>query len=292
MLHPSELILNPDGSIYHLKLRPEHIAQKIIVAGDPQRIASISEHFDVIEHKIENREFITHTGKYNGVRVSAIATGIGTDNIDIVLNEIDAIVNIDLENKVAKKDLTPLEIVRIGTCGSLQEDVPSDEIVVSTHAVGLDGLMNFYQFEMETEEQQIFTELKKQTHWKDEFNKPYLVAGSNHLIEKIGKGFHRGITITANGFYAPQGRRLRLLPRYEQVNENLRKFNYEGHRIMNYEMETSALYGLSRLMGHDACTVCAVVANRYANSFSKNYKSVMADLIETVLNRITRTENN
>lgn len=287
MLHPSELILNPDGSIYHLKLRPEHFAKKVIVAGDPGRIASISSRFDSIECKIENREFVTHTGTFNGERVSAIATGIGTDNIDIVLNELDALVNIDLEKREIKKDLTSLEIVRIGTCGSIQEDVPSDEIVVSTHAIGLDGLLNFYQYEMDEHEQEIFHEFLQQTNWGNEGNLPYLASGSTELIEKVGMGFHKGVTMTANGFYAPQGRRLRLEPKRVDVNEDLRKFKYKNHRVINYEMETSALYGLSHLMGHQACTVCAVVANRYANSFSKDYKATISTLIDQVLKRLT-----
>lgn len=287
MIHSSELILNPNGSIYHLALRPENISNKIIVAGDPHRIATISAKFDSIECKIENREFITHTGMYNGQRVTALATGIGTDNIDIVLNELDALVNVDLEKREVKEKLTQLEIVRIGTCGSIAQHVPADEVVVSTHAVGLDGLMNFYNFEMDAEEEELFSAFKAQTNWREEFNRPYLVKGANQLIEKIGEGFHKGVTITANGFYAPQGRRLRLLPKHQAVNEDLRKFNFNGHKVVNYEMETSALYGLSRLMGHQACTVCVVVANRYANSFSKDYKPAMNRLIDTVLERLT-----
>ena len=287
MIHSSELILNPDGSIYHLALQPEQVAHKIIVAGDPDRIATISAKFDSIECKVQNREFITHTGTFNGQRVTAMATGIGTDNIDIVLNELDALVNCNLQDRTVKEQLTSLEIVRIGTCGSIQEHVPADEIVVSTHAIGLDGLMNFYDFEMDAEENKMFDEFKSQTEWRDRFNKPYLVKGSSDLIERIGKGFHPGVTMTANGFYAPQGRRLRLLPRHTEVNEDLRKFKFEGNMIVNYEMETSALYGLSKLMGHKACTVCAVVANRYANSFSDDYKPVMNKLIDDVLERLT-----
>ncbi|MFT5666525.1 MAG: uridine phosphorylase [Vicingaceae bacterium] len=287
MIHSSELILNPDGSIYHLALQPEQVAHKIIVAGDPDRIATISAKFDSIECKVQNREFITHTGTFNGQRVTAMATGIGTDNIDIVLNELDALVNCNLQERTVKEQLTSLEIVRIGTCGSIQEHVPADQIVVSTHAIGLDGLMNFYDFEMDAEENKMFEEFKSQTEWRDRFNKPYLVKGSSDLIERIGKGFHRGVTMTANGFYAPQGRRLRLLPRHPEVNEDLRKFKFEGNMIVNYEMETSALYGLSKLMGHKACTVCAVVANRYANSFSNDYKPVMNKLIDDVLERLT-----
>ena len=287
MIHSSELILNPDGSIYHLALQPDQVAHKIIVAGDPDRIATISAKFDSIECKIQNREFITHTGTFNGQRVTAMATGIGTDNIDIVLNELDALVNCNLHERTVKEQLTSLEIVRVGTCGSIQEHVPADEIVVSTHAIGLDGLMNFYDFEMDAEENKMFEEFKSQTEWRDRFNKPYLVKGSSDLIGRIGKGFHRGVTMTANGFYAPQGRRLRLLPRHPEVNEDLRKFKFEGNMIVNYEMETSALYGLSKLMGHKACTVCAVVANRYANSFSDDYKPVMNKLIDDVLERLT-----
>jgi uridine phosphorylase len=287
MIHSSELILNPDGSIYHLALQPEQVAHKIIVAGDPDRIATISAKFDSIECKVQNREFITHTGTFNGQRVTAMATGIGTDNIDIVLNELDALVNCNLQERTVKEQLTSLEIVRIGTCGSIQEHVPADQIVVSTHAIGLDGLMNFYDFEMDAEENKMFEEFKSQTEWRDRFNKPYLVKGSSDLIERIGKGFHPGVTMTANGFYAPQGRRLRLLPRHPKVNEDLRKFKFEGNMIVNYEMETSALYGLSKLMGHKACTVCAVVANRYANSFSDDYKPVMNKLIDDVLERLT-----
>ncbi len=287
MIDPSELVLNTNGSIYHLALKPENIANKIIIAGDPGRIETISNLFDSIDCKIENREFVTHTGFYKGVRVTALATGIGTDNIDIVLNELDALVNIDLKKREVKENHTKLEIVRIGTCGSIQESVPTDEVVVSTHAFGLDGLMNFYEFAMNSEESKIHQEILKQTSWDKSLNNPYLVKGSTDLIDKIGKGFNPGITITASGFYAPQGRKLRLSPRYPNLNESLRAFEFEGQRIVNYEMETSALYGLSRLMGHDACTVCAVVANRYANSFSKDYKPVIKSLIHDVLDRLT-----
>ena len=286
MIHPSELVLNPDGSIYHLKLQPEQIGRKIIVAGDPGRIKSISAHFDRIDHIVENREFVTHTGIYKNQKVSAIATGIGTDNIDIVLNELDALVNIDLEKREIKNEQTELEIVRIGTCGSIQEDVPADEVVVSTHAFGLDGLLNFYAFEMNAEEQKIHSEIIQQTNWNKKMNVPYLVAGSSNLIQRIGKNYPHGITVTAPGFYAPQGRELRLKLRVPDVNEKLRAFKYKDFRIVNYEMETSALYGLSSLLGHQACTVCAVVANRYANSFSKDYKPVINQLIKEVLDNL------
>lgn len=288
MIDPSELILNPDGSIYHLKLHPEQIARKIIVAGDPGRIESISSHFDRIDYVVKNREFVTHTGIYKGQKISAVATGIGTDNIDIVLNELDALLNIDLEKREIKKNLSRAEIVRIGTCGSIQEDIPADEIIASTYALGLDGLMHYYDFEMDKHEKLIHSQILKQCNWNNSFTNPYLVKGNDQLIEKIAPDFHRGITLTAPGFYAPQGRKLRLKPREEDFNKKLRAFNFEKLRMVNYEMETSALYGLSRLLGHDACTVCAVVANRYANSFSKDYKPVINGLIEKVLNRLLK----
>lgn len=287
MIHPSELVLNNDGSIYHLHLHPEQLANKIILAGDPGRIELISSKFDNVECRIQNREFITHTGTYNNQRISAIATGIGTDNIDIVLNELDALVNVDLENRIEKKEKKSLEFVRIGTCGSLQEDVPSDEVVASSHAVGLDGLLNFYDFEMTSTEEELLSKFKEHMKWKEGLNAPYMASANSDLFNRISQGLHIGITITANGFYAPQGRSIRLKPRITDQNSLLRSFNFNEHRILNYEMETSALYGLSRLLGHKACTVCAVVANRYANSFSKNYKVVIEELVDRVLDRLT-----
>jgi len=286
MLHPSELVLSPNGAIYHLNLQAHQIGHKIIVAGDPGRIKQISLHFDSIEHVVENREFVTHTGTFRGEKITALATGIGTDNIDIVMNELDALVNIDLQKREIKEKLTSLEIVRIGTCGSLQEDVPADQVVVSTHAFGLDGLMNFYAVKPSEEDDDLLKEIKRQCEWPDQLNRPYLVSGEKEFVQKIGEGFNPGITITANGFYAPQGRELRIPLKEPNLNESLRSFNYNNHRIVNYEMETSALYGLSKAMGHKACTVCAVVANRYANSFSKDYKPVINKLIEQVLDRL------
>tara|TARA_B100000965_G_C19582050_1_gene754017 strand:- start:396 stop:1262 length:867 start_codon:yes stop_codon:yes gene_type:complete len=286
MLHPSELVLTPEGAIYHLNLKPHQIGRKIIVAGDPGRIKQISLYFDSLDHVVENREFVTHTGTLNGEKITALATGIGTDNIDIVLNELDALVNIDLEKREIKEEHTSLQIVRIGTCGSLQEDVPADEVVVSTHAFGLDGVMNFYDVEYTEEEENLKQEILKQCNWPKSFNQPYLVEGNKEFVNKIGENYHRGITITANGFYAPQGRQLRLKAKDPDLNERLRSFSFENNRIVNYEMETSALYGLSKALGHDACTVCAVVANRYANSFSKNYKGVIDQLIKEVLSKL------
>lgn len=283
---PSELILNPDGSIYHLKLKPEHIAQNVIVVGDPGRVELISAKFDNIEYKIQNREFITHTGFYKGKRITVIATGIGTDNIDIVLNELDAAVNIDLEKRIVKEKHTQLNIVRIGTSGALQKDIPVDSFVASTYGLGFDGLLPFYKGLAAINEKELIDEFILQTNWNTEFNRPYMVKGSDELIQKIAFDFHQGITATANGFYGPQGRKLRLELQQNDLNELLNKFTYKNHRITNFEMETSALYGLGKLLGHKTCTVCAIVANRMAQQYSKDYKSAVDKLINIVLERL------
>lgn len=283
---PSELILNPDGSIYHLKLKPEHIAQNVILVGDPGRVELISAKFDNIEYKIQNREFITHTGFYKGKRITVISTGIGTDNIDIVLNELDAVVNLDLEKRIVKEKHNQLNIIRIGTSGALQKDIPVDSFVVSTYGLGLDGLLPFYKGLSAINEKELVDEFILQTKWNTEFNRPYIVKGSEELIQKIAFDFHKGITATANGFYGPQGRKLRLELQQNNLNELLNKFTYKNHRITNFEMETSALYGLGKLLGHKTCTVCAIVANRMAQQYSKDYKSAVDKLINIVLERL------
>jgi uridine phosphorylase len=283
---PSELILNPDGSIYHLKLKPEHIAQNVILVGDPGRVELISAKFDNIEYKIQNREFITHTGFYKGKRITVISTGIGTDNIDIVLNELDAVVNLDLEKRIVKEKHNQLNIIRIGTSGALQKDIPVDSFVVSTYGLGLDGLLPFYKGLSAINEKELVDEFILQTKWNTEFNRPYIVKGSEELIQKIAFDFHKGITATANGFYGPQGRKLRLELQQNNLNELLNKFTYKNHRITNFEMETSALYGLGKLLGHKTCTVCAIVANRMVQQYSKDYKSAVDKLINIVLERL------
>lgn len=283
---PSELIVNPDGSIYHLKLKPEHIAPNVIVVGDPGRVELISSRFEKVEYKIQNREFITHTGYYKGKRITVLATGIGTDNIDIVLNELDAAVNIDLEKRTVKDTHTQLNIIRIGTSGALQKDIPVDSFVASTHGLGLDGLLPFYKGLAEVNENELTNEFIRQTKWNDEFNRPYIIKGSEELIQKIAFDFHQGITATANGFYGPQGRTLRLELLRNDLNELLNQFSYKNYRITNFEMETSALYGLGKLLGHNTCTVCAIVANRMAQQYSKDYKLAVEKLISIVLDRL------
>lgn len=284
----SELILNADGSIYHLHLLPEHIAENIIVVGDPQRVELISSLFERIEVKVVNREFVTHTGYFNGKRVTVLATGIGTDNIDIVLNELDALVNIDLKYRTIKEEHKSLNIVRIGTSGALQKDIPVDSFVFSDFGLGMDGLMNFYSDIDLISEVELTNAFISQTDYPSILAQPYIVKSSEKLKKTIGEGLISGITATASGFYGPQGRTLRLKPAIKNLNDRLRDFSFEDKRITNFEMETSALYGLGRQLGHETATVCAIIANRYSGTFSKDYKKAVISLIEIVLNRLTK----
>jgi uridine phosphorylase len=282
----SELIVTPAGAIYHLNLRPEQIAGDIIVVGDQNRVKQISRHFDHIEFQVENREFITHTGTWKGKRITALSTGIGTDNIDIVLNELDALVNIDLTTRKIREKTSSLNIVRLGTSGSLQEDIPVDAFVVSSHAIGFDGVMGFYEFEHSDEERSLLEAFCTHSSWPKNLNPPYFVKGSDALLKKIGTNMISGITATANGFYGPQGRMLRLRTAFPSMNEKLGTFRHNNLRICNYEMETSSLYGLGSLMNHNTATVCAIIANRYKREYSKDYHKTIDQLIEVVLHRL------
>ncbi len=283
----SELVLNNDNSIYHLKLHPHQIAKDIIVVGDPGRVATISDYFDTIEYKVANREILTHTGTLNGKRLSVMSTGMGTDNIDIVLNELDALVNIDLENRTEKTEKTSLNIIRLGTSGSLQADIPVDSFVVSEYGLGLDGLMNYYEFEQTPLELDLLKQFYEQTNYSKTFAQPYFVKAADDLYNLLSPDCYTGITATAGGFYGPQGRLLRIPLKEGQLNEKLNQFKYNNLRITNFEMETSALYGLSKALGHNSCTMCAVVANRFTNQFSENYKVSVKKLIELLLSRLT-----
>ena len=283
---PSELIINEEGRIYHLDLHPSEIANDIIIVGDQERVPEVSKYFDKIEIKRNKREFVTHTGTIGNKKITALSTGIGCDNIDIVMNELDALVNIDFETRTPKKVKTKLNIIRIGSTGALQKDIPIDSFVISKFGLGFDNLMGFYNHEPSEKELDFLNAFLKQTNWPKDLNKPYFSEGNNQLIEKIGNGLAQGITATASGFYGPQGRVLRLIPRITNLNEKLNLFNHQNHQILNFEMETSALYGLSNILGHNSCTVCAVIANRFTNSFSKNYKKPIEKLIELVLERI------
>jgi len=283
----SELILNPDGSVYHLHLKPEHIADNIIVVGDPGRVALISSFFDSIDFKISNREFVTHTGMYKGTRFTIISTGIGTDNIDIVINELDAAVNIDLVTKDIKTEKRSLNIVRIGTSGALQAEIPIDSFLMSEKAMGFDGLLHFYSDDNNVLEHDIADSFCKHSNWNSALAKPYVVSASSKLLKKLSAGVYTGITATASGFYAPQGRVLRLNPAMKDFPEALSSFDYNGLKITNFEMETSALYGLSKALGHHACTICAIIANRKTMEFSKNHDAPIKALILHVLDNLT-----
>ena len=283
---PTELIITNEGRIYHLDLLPEDIGDNIILVGDQERVPTISKYFDRIELKRSKREFVTHTGLLNNKRVSVISTGIGCDNIDIVVNELDALVNIDFEKKVVKNDHQILNIIRIGTCGALQKEIAVDQFVLSTYGLGFDGLLAFYNPIYEDDEKALQKAFLQQIPWPNDANEPYFVRGSKILSKKIGKGMHHGITATANGFYGPQGRSLRLKTKLPDMNKSLNRFDYKNQKILNFEMETSALYGLSTMLGHHACTVCAVIGNRFSNTFSKDYKKAIENLVTTVLKRI------
>jgi uridine phosphorylase len=282
----SELIISPDGSIYHLKLHPENIAENIIVVGDPGRVPEISKYFDKIEFKVMNRELCTHTGYYNGKRISALSTGMGTDNIDIVLNELDALVNIDLEKRIPKDKHTSLNIIRIGTSGALQGDLPIDSFMMSEYGLGLDGMLHFYKKATEVCDSEIADAFMKHCNWGSNLPKPYVVKGSELLMNKLGEGFNRGITATAPGFYGPQGRQVRLELAYPDINEKIETFRFNSHRINNLEMETSALYGLGAMLDHQTLTVCVLIANRVSKQFSLDYKKPVKKLVETILDRI------
>jgi uridine phosphorylase len=284
----TELILNPNGSVYHLQLLPENIAENIIIVGDQGRVETVSHFLDTIDFKVQNREFVTHTGTYNGKRIMVISSGIGTDNIDILINELDAAVNIDLKTRMIKKERVSLNIVRIGTSGALQQDIPVDNFVVSTHGLGFDGLLNYYLDLPEINDNEVSEAFIKQTNWDKNLPFPYAVKGSEMLINKIGFDLIKGITATAPGFYGPQGRKLRLTPWVEDFNQQLTDFKYKENRITNFEMETSALYGLGALLGHQTCTVCTIIANRVAKKYSQNYHASVEQLIQLVLERLTK----
>ncbi|WP_405606165.1 nucleoside phosphorylase [Polaribacter sp. Asnod1-A03] len=283
----SELILNPDGSVYHLNLRPEHIATNIIFVGDQDRVDKISKHFDTIEFTTQKREFKTTTGTYKNTQFSVISTGIGPDNIDIVLNELDALVNIDLETRQPKEKLTSLNILRIGTSGSLQTDIPVDSFVISSHGLDLNGLLHSYQIK-EIENPEIESAFVKHTNWSTKKAYPIIIENNKILADKLkSEKTFLGITATAGGFYGPQGRILRLALQDNNLNHKIDTFNFKGNRVSNLEMETSAIYGLSKLLGHKACSLNAIIANRANGTFSKNPGKVVADLIEYALEKLT-----
>lgn len=283
----SELIINDRGGIYHLDLRPEELAPTIITVGDPGRVAAVSKHFDSIDCRCDHREFVTHTGYVGKKRISVVSTGIGTDNIDIVLNELDAVVNVDLNTRLPKPELQQLDIIRIGTSGSLQADIPVDAFVASSHGLGIDNLVNFYRHEHNEEEKQLLHSFVTQTQLHSGISYPYLFSASPYLLKHFVNGFFNGITVTCPGFYGPQGRVLRLGLSNPGLINSLTGFSFGQHRITNFEMETAGIYGLGKLLGHRCLSLSAIVANRVTKQFSHNPAKTIEKLITTTLDIIS-----
>ncbi len=288
-IESSELIINSDGSIFHLHLRPEQLADNIILVGDPGRVDLVASFFDNVELTVSNREFVTKTGTYNGKRISAISTGIGTDNIDIVVNELDALANIDLETRLPKKEHRTLNMVRIGTSGALQGFIPVDSFLLSKKAIGFDGMLNFYANRDKVSDLEFEKAFKSYVDWSEKLASPYVVPASTELLNKLdGEDMIQGVTISANGFYGPQGRVLRLQTLDPELNNKIERFDFNGEKITNYEMESSAIFGLSAMLGHHAACVCAIIANRVNKNASADYKPTVKHLINIVLDRLTQ----
>ncbi|MFV0304400.1 MAG: nucleoside phosphorylase [Moheibacter sp.] len=285
----SELILNPDGSIYHCNLLPEQLADLVITVGDPNRVERVSKHFDSIEFKTQKREIITHTGSLNGKRITVISTGMGTDNIDIVFSELDALANIDLKTGEIMSNFRKLEFIRFGTSGALQEDIPVDSYVLSSYGLGFDGLLHFYKNSESYRELEMEKAFLEYSNWDNNKAKPYIISGSTNLLNKLSsEKTHSGITATAIGFYGPQGRYLRLQPNPLEINDILSGFHYNEHKVTNFEMESSAIYGLSKMMGHEALSLNCVVANRTLGKFSQNPYKAVDEMIQYGLEKLTR----
>lgn len=282
----SELIINARGAVYHLDLRPEELAPTVITVGDPDRVASVSKHFDKILYQRQHREFVTHTGYLGNKLISCVSTGIGPDNIDIVVNELDALANIDFNNRKIKPDFTPLKMIRIGTSGSLQADIPVDHFVASTHGLGIDNLLHFYRHDNNEEEKQLLQAFATHTQLQDRFSYPYIAGAGASLLKHFVSGFHHGITVTCPGFYGPQGRVLRMGLSQPNLVDRLTEFRFGQHRITNFEMETSAIYGMGKILGHSCLSLSAIVANRVNKQFSKDGNAAVQALIEKALHII------
>lgn len=283
----SELILNKDGSVYHLNLRPQDIADTIITVGDPSRVHNVSQHFDSLDFEMNKREFITHTGTYKGRRLTVMSTGMGTDNIEIVMTELDALVNVDLKKREVKEEKTSLNIIRIGTSGALQEDLPLDSHLVSDYSIGFDNLMSFYDLQQTDFEDLIARDLQEKAHLPF---LPYCVQGSEKLRTAIGADMVQGNTLTCPGFYAPQGRVVRLSPKIDDLIKNLNYYHRDGFWLTNFEMETAGYYSMGRLLGHQVLSVNAIIANRIKNTFSKKAQKTIDSLIVKTLDAIVAME--
>ncbi len=282
----TDLIINPDGSVYHLHLKPGQVAPYVVIVGDPERVGLISGHFDSIEFTTKNRELTTHCGYLGDKRVMVLSTGMGTDNIDIVVHELDALINIDFTTRTRKREHTRLNILRIGTSGAIQPDVPLNAFVMSEYAIGTDGLLNYYRDAGSVLEYGLAEAFHEHAHWPEKLPRPYAARCSERLLAGLDAGFLRGITLTAPGFYGPQGRSIRLSLAYPELNDRIASFSFSGRKITNYEMESSALYGLCKLLGHEALTVCAAIANRATNQYDPEYKSKVSRLVELLMERL------
>lgn len=287
----SELIINKDGSIFHLHLHPEQLAATIILVGDPGRVDLVTNYFDSVEHHVSNREFVTKTGYYNGKRLSVVSTGIGTDNIDIVVTELDALVNMDFETLQPKEKHTELTLVRIGTSGGLRADIPVNSFLLSEKSVGFDGMLNFYADRDRVSDLEFEEALKNHLNWNPKLAAPYVVNASPKLIQKLdGEEMTKGVTVSTNGFYGPQGRIVRLQTVDPQLNDKLASFLYKKHRITNYEMESSAIFGLAKLLGHQAACVCLIIANRVLQEANSDYHPSIQKLVQNILTKLTKNE--
>lgn len=283
----SELIINKRGAIYHLNCRPEEIAGTIITVGDPDRVKEVSKYFDTVEVRNQHREFITHTGYIGKKRISCVSTGIGPDNIDIVMNELDALANIDLTTRTIKEKLSSLQIIRVGTSGSLQKEIPVDSWVASSHGLGLDNLMNYYLHKNNEEEKQLLQAFNTHTQMNTGVSAPYISNAGMNLLKHFVEGFHQGITVTCPGFYGPQGRVLRMGLTQPKLIDQLTSFTFGQHRISNFEMETAAIYGMGKVLGHQTVSLSAIVANRISKEFSKDGDAAVDQLIKKTLNIIS-----
>ena len=284
----SQLVLNAEGAIYHLNLHPDQIADDIILVGDPGRAIEIATFFDKIELKQQNRELVTRTGYFNGKRITVLSTGMGTDNLDIVMNELDTLANIDLKTRMPKEKHRSLNLIRLGTCGALQPEIEvGDSYVATRYAIGLDGLIYFYEKNKEVNEIAMRDAFIEQMDYPKDLPLPYVVEGSKELFDRLAQDCYQGVTATAPGFYGPQGRTLRMHLAYPENNRKMEEFNYNGWRVCNFEMESSALYGLGKMMGHNCMTICVVVANRVTEKFATDYHPFVRKLVINTLERLT-----
>ena len=283
----SQLVLNNEGAIYHLNLHPDQLADNVIMVGDPGRVDMIASFFDKIDVERQNRELVTRTGWFNGKRITVLSTGMGTDNLDIVMNELDALANIDLKTRMPKETHRSLNLIRLGTCGALQPDIEPGNNVATRYAIGLDGLLYFYEKHKEVNEIAMRDAFIEQMDYPKDLPKPYVVEGSKALFDKLAEGYYQGVTATAPGFYGPQGRTLRMHLSYPENNHKIEHFDYQGWRVCNFEMESSALYGLGKMMGHNCLTICVAIANRVTEKFTTDYHPYVRKLVEATLERLS-----